>query len=170
MTNSSSSEKEGLLQASSAPLAAASFVIEDACSPINDFFMLCKAKCPDPFSCLPLGLAVKQCVRRVLQRIEASPCAPQFVDFWHCLDYNSQMLMYCREEEEKFYQCAAQNGLGKKRLWRGDSALHPAGFKEPGEFPEKDNFWYKWHVYNYKYQYPKYNSKEQPKEDPKEEK
>lgn len=151
-------DADGLLQASSVPLSAASFVIGSACSPINDFFMFCKTKCPDPFYCLPLGLAVKQCVRNVLHRLQTSPCAPEFINFWHCLDYNSQMLMYCREEETKFYECLgkAQNGLSdlKKQLWRGDSALHPAGLKEPGDFPEKDNFWYKWHVYNYKYKYP----------------
>lgn len=149
---------------SSAPLAAAAFAIESGCTPINDFFMHCKATCPDPFTCLPLGLAVKQCIRHVLRRIQDSPCAPEFINFWHCLDYNSQMLMYCREEEGKFYACLGQpqNGLTdlRKRLWRGDCASHPAGLKEEGQFPEKGNFWYRWHVYNYKYDYPSAKEKE----------
>jgi hypothetical protein len=67
------------------------------------------------------------------------------------------MLMYCRPEEELFYKCIGKSGLRghHKRLWRGTGPSHSAGIKDEGNFPEKDRFWYKWHVYNYKYKYPK---------------
>ena len=149
----------GILPISSAPLNAASFIIGNSCRPINDFFMYCKAHNSNPTVCLPLGIAVHRCANQVLDRIRSSPCAKAFTNFWRCLDYNSQIYFYCRTEETLFYQCTQSPGSRiadfKKGLWYGDGPNHPAGTKPEEEYPEINRLSYKWHVYNYKYQYPK---------------
>jgi NADH dehydrogenase (ubiquinone) 1 alpha subcomplex subunit 8 len=148
---------EGLLPFSSSPLFAASFLIGNNCRYFNDFFMYCKSKSTDPFLCLPLGILVKSCVKNQFEIIKQSSCHKLFTNFWHCLDYNSQMLMYCRPEEEIFYECIKESGLKghKKELWKGTGPSHEAGIKDEDYYPEKNKIWYKWHVYNYKYKYPK---------------
>jgi hypothetical protein len=148
---------DGTLRVSSAPLTAASFLIGDACWPVNDFFMYCKRQSRDPSSCLPLGLLVRNCVRHVFSRIERSQCMEEFSQFWRCLDHNSLMQIYCRVEETRFYECARQSGSGlsdlHKGLWRGSSHDHPAGVKDEGNFPEQGSFWYRYHVWRYKRPY-----------------
>lgn len=147
---------DGKLRASSSPLLSASFIVGNSCRPINDFFMYCKSRISDPFACLPLGLIVKNCTEDAFKNIQASPCSKLFTQFWHCLDYNSQMFIYCRSEEGLFYKCLKENDSKyKKALWKGDGPDHEDGIKDDGEFPEEGNIWYKWHVYNYKYRYPK---------------
>lgn len=51
--------------ATSAVLLAAAFVIEDACKPVNDQFMICKDKTEDPADCVPAGESVRECVNTV---------------------------------------------------------------------------------------------------------
>lgn len=110
--------------ATSAVLLAAAFVIEDACKPVNDKFMICKNKTEDPADCVPAGESVQQCVNSVyrshsyalvcpyfcrFERIKKSPCQPLFERFWKCLDMNNQNFIYCREEEQAFHQCVKVN-------------------------------------------------------------
>jgi hypothetical protein len=153
--------RQGILQISSAPLMAASFLIADGCHSINDFFMYCKRQCPDPSSCLPLGIAVRDCAEHIFNRLAKSNCREEFGEFWRCLDFNSHMPIYCREEEMKFYEClhAPSSGIEdlKKGLWRGDCYDHPAGLKSDDAYPERGRFWYRYHVWNYKRKYPEHN-------------
>lgn len=62
--------------------------------------------------------------------------------------------MYCRGEEAILGECTFKkmNGLQKK-LWKGLGPLD--GFKEPGDYPEKDISAYRTFVNDHKSKYEK---------------
>lgn len=55
--------------ATSAVLLAASFLIEDACKPVNDQFMRCREASDDPADCVAAGQDVRSCVQNLFKAI-----------------------------------------------------------------------------------------------------
>lgn len=137
-----------MVPATSAPLLAAAFLLENACKAPNDVFIRCRVDSTDPAACLPAADAVLECTRGFFRRLAASRCQALFTRFWRCLDMNNQDRIYCRGEEDAFLQCARSELGVSKRLWQ---SYHPArGLKEEGEIPEGGSWRYQWHVWTHK--------------------
>jgi len=56
-------EEDLLFPATSAPLLAAAFLVEQACKKQNDRFMQCKSESKDPSDCISEGDAIDLCVQ-----------------------------------------------------------------------------------------------------------
>lgn len=137
-----------MVPATSAPLVAAAFLLEDACKTPNSVFIGCRADSADPTACLSAASDVLECTQGFFRRLAASRCQALFSRFWRCLDMNNQDRIYCRAEEDSFLQCARLELGVSKRLWQG---FHPdRGLKEEGAIPESGSWRYQWHVWTHK--------------------
>lgn len=121
------SEAGKVYPATSAPLLAASFLIDAHCGQLNDMYMACRQQQEAPFSdprpCFPSGVMLEVCVDDLFGRIRNS-CQETFERYWRCLDMNNQMFMYCREEEQALQACTRDRLVGSSSF---DDVLVGAG-------------------------------------------
>lgn len=131
------------LQATSVILTALAFMIESKCSTQNHAFKLCKSQ-REPEKCVQLGNNVTKCVDELLKQTRKT-CQSSFQKYYRCLEMNNHDFKFCRDEEDKFNDCARKMGYEKK-LWKENG---PHEVKDSLDI-ERRYFQYKYHVYRNK--------------------
>ena len=93
--------------AKSSVLYAAAKEIGAHCAEANTAFLRCKAKDPNPETCLREGEAVQECALAVLKSAMET-CSDSFTTYANCLDKQiSEEYMFerCRKPEAAFVEC-----------------------------------------------------------------
>jgi NADH dehydrogenase (ubiquinone) 1 alpha subcomplex subunit 8 len=99
-------------------LTAAHRTIGFQCNAVNDAFIRCKEKNPDPAVCLDEGFEVSRCVNKTIKSI-TSVCGKELTDFANCLDSHAMKWGWCGNDKNKssfdyegqYYNCLARNNI-----------------------------------------------------------